>query len=363
MDKKDIRLISIVLACCALVWTTAAYAALPAACQQLSAAHYTQKVDNFLIIFDASETMKEAFEGMPKLEFAKKIVSCMNETIPDLPLSGGLRSFGRGYGLFSINATALLYGMTGYTKAGLSEGLAQITFPCGNTPLSQAINAGSNDLAAAQGPIAVIIISDGKATTDDPVAAAEDLKARYEGRICIYTITVGNDLGGLVTMKKIAGVTECGFMVTSARIATEEGMNDFIEKVFLKRKPVPVKAVEEPKVVEKIVLNAIRFDFDKSDIKPEYYPVLDEAIDILKKHPDKKVIIEGHTCWIGTEEYNMELSLRRAASVKNYLISNGLNADKLSIKGYGEERPIADNTTKQGRQANRRVEFKVLAND
>ncbi|MBW2184525.1 MAG: OmpA family protein, partial [Deltaproteobacteria bacterium] len=119
----------------------------------------------------------------------------------------------------------------------------------------------------------------------------------------------------------------------------------------------------EPKVVEKVVLNAINFDFDSATVKPEFFPVLDEAASIIQKHSEKKVIIEGHTCWVGTEDYNAALSLKRANSVRNYLAEKGIAADRLMVKGYGEEQPIADNTSSEGRKKNRRVEFKVIGDE
>ncbi|MEA1866807.1 MAG: OmpA family protein [Thermodesulfobacteriota bacterium] len=128
--------------------------------------------------------------------------------------------------------------------------------------------------------------------------------------------------------------------------------------------PAVVEEVKEevvvPEVPEKIVLRGINFDFDKSDIKPEFVPVLDEAVGILKKHPDTKVIIEGHTDWTGTEKYNMGLSERRATSVCNYLVEKGISQNSLETVGYGEADPIADNHTQEGQSMNRRVVFKIL---
>ena len=116
----------------------------------------------------------------------------------------------------------------------------------------------------------------------------------------------------------------------------------------------------KPRVVEKVVLNAVLFDFDKATIKPEFVPVLDEAVAIIKKYPGKKVTIEGNTDSVGTESYNIDLSLRRAGSVKTYLVNKGIPASQLETMGYGEEQPVADNSSREGRQKNRRVEFKVI---
>jgi len=120
-------------------------------------------------------------------------------------------------------------------------------------------------------------------------------------------------------------------------------------------KPVPPAPVKK----EKIVLRGINFDFDKSNIKPEFQPVLDEAAAILAKHANVSVVIEGHTDSIGTEAYNQKLSERRADSVKKYLVGKGIASSRLETVGYGELRPIASNDTAEGRAMNRRVEFKV----
>jgi OOP family OmpA-OmpF porin len=124
--------------------------------------------------------------------------------------------------------------------------------------------------------------------------------------------------------------------------------------------PPPPPAPAPAPVEEKIVLNGIRFDFDKSVIKPEFVPVLDEAVDILKKHADKKVEIQGHTDSIGTEAYNEKLGMRRADAVKMYLVDKGVTAENLTTQSFGESNPVADNGTKEGRAMNRRVEFKVM---
>jgi outer membrane protein OmpA-like peptidoglycan-associated protein len=127
--------------------------------------------------------------------------------------------------------------------------------------------------------------------------------------------------------------------------------------------PMPEPKVETPPppvVKEKIVLRGINFDFDKSNIKKEFVPVLDQAVEILKSHPDVKVMVEGYCDGIGTEAYNMKLSERRANSVKQFLVKKGISAGNIQTVGYGKTHPIASNKTAEGRAMNRRVEFKIL---
>lgn len=117
------------------------------------------------------------------------------------------------------------------------------------------------------------------------------------------------------------------------------------------------KIIEEEIAVQ---IKNIFFDFDKYSLRPESYPELNRLAKILQEHPDRKVEISGHTCSIGTEAYNLDLSNRRAQSVVNYLISAGCHGASLVFRGYGESKPIASNETEEGRVQNRRVEFRFL---
>lgn len=110
----------------------------------------------------------------------------------------------------------------------------------------------------------------------------------------------------------------------------------------------------------RLVLDDVNFDFDKASLRPQAYPKLDEAAESLKGWGDGKVEVAGHTDSRGSDAYNMDLSLRRAESVKNYLVTKGIPADRLVIKGYGESQPVADNATDEGRFQNRRVELNPM---
>jgi len=115
----------------------------------------------------------------------------------------------------------------------------------------------------------------------------------------------------------------------------------------------------------KIVLPEVYFEFNKSDIKPESYSVLDGAATTIKTvfagNADIKIEVQGHTDSKGSDQYNLDLSNRRANSVKDYLVLNhGINPDRLMARGYGESRPVASNDSDAGRAKNRRVEFVVI---
>jgi len=118
--------------------------------------------------------------------------------------------------------------------------------------------------------------------------------------------------------------------------------------------PTEPVATDEPIM---LTISHVLFDFDKWDIKPEYYRELDPWTDYLKSNPELSVIIIGHTDSTGPASYNQKLSEKRAQSVLNYLVGKGVDKSRMSSKGYGESRPVAPNTTKDGRQKNRRAEM------
>ncbi len=117
-------------------------------------------------------------------------------------------------------------------------------------------------------------------------------------------------------------------------------------------------------IIEKqtvVMLNRVLFTLNSSDLKPEAAEQLDQVVAGLKAQPTVTLEVGGHTCNIGTESYNLALSRRRAEAVRTYLLQHGLDASRLSAEGYGEFSPIANNETEEGRQQNRRVEFRILS--
>ena len=109
------------------------------------------------------------------------------------------------------------------------------------------------------------------------------------------------------------------------------------------------------RVVDSVELR-VEFDFNKATVRPAYHNRIKEVADYLDRHSDVDVIIEGHTDSKGSEAYNKGLSQRRANSVKKYLVDKfGISESRITAKGYGESKPIADNNTSEGRQRNRRV--------
>lgn len=426
----------------------------------------TQKVDNFLIILDASSSMRTMHKGHTKYDLAKALVSHMNQTIPEFPMTAGMRLLGQNFGVKTI----LTYGLTEYTTASLGAAIDGLTIPGSSiTPMSYAITAGSQDLESTTGQTAVIIVSDGKDVGQASVEAAQMMKEQYGDRVCIYTVLIGDDPAGKEVLRQITAAGGCGLLARDEVLNTAHGMAGFVEEVFFSKQPadsdndgvadamdncpatpagvavdmngcpldsdqdgvadyrdkcpgtaagapvddigcpldtdgdsvadyldkcpdtpsgtlvdasgcerdtdgdgvvdsldkcpgtprgVTVNSEGCPKMIEEKVSITLKveFDFDQAVIKPGFHPHLQEVAAFLNNYPDTKAVLKGYTDDMGTEKYNQGLSLRRAESVRNYLIEKySIDPSRLTAHGFGEADPVATNMTEEGRQQNRRV--------
>jgi OOP family OmpA-OmpF porin len=239
---------------------------------KLKTREYEQKVNTFLVVMDGSGSMLDSFNGMKKIDIAKGVVWRLDQTIPDLELTGGLRTLGQRF----TDDSVLVYGMTPYSKGAVGAA-AEGVYGGGMTPLGNAQGKVSGDLKTAQGNIAVIVVSDGKETDKKSVTAAQNIKTQYGNRVCIYTVLVGDDAQGRSLMEKISQAGSCGFSINADQIESSGGMADFVEKVFLTRLPdsdsdgVPDKFDECPDTPKgvKVDANGCPFDSDGDDV-PDY---------------------------------------------------------------------------------------------
>ncbi|MFB3924770.1 MAG: OmpA family protein [Syntrophales bacterium] len=335
---------------------------------KLAGGEFVPKVGNFIVILDGTTSMADPYRGATKSAFAKGLASLMNQTIRNMNLTAGLRTFGD-LSAWDYVRTARLYGMTQYTKTGLDKAINDVgTF--GTSPLELAITGASEDLKGTSGNIAVIIFSDGEDMDNKPILAARGMKALYGDRVCIYTVQTGTSPVGKKLLADVAQEGGCGFFVTGDSIASSDGMADFVEKVFFMRKtaharPAPLEEVKEAKVEkkaaaevvpERVTLNVL-FDTNKAAVKTKYFNEIKKVADFMEKYPTATAVIEGHTDSVGKVAANVKLSQRRADAIKNILVEKyKIEESRIKAVGFGPKNPIADNKTAAGRQKNRRVE-------
>ncbi|KKO17895.1 MAG: hypothetical protein BROFUL_03406 [Candidatus Brocadia fulgida] len=344
---------------------------------------YVSKIESFVIILDASASMKEEYNGIvnkghSKFAVAKDILMRMNNTLPEVEVNSAMVTFGHEF-LKPLDKTFIVYELTKHSR-GLLEGMLNgITIPDGCSPAGNAIKDAKNLLLTSGGQNAVILISDGEQLIGSPLKRVHDLKEMYGERVCLYTIFVGNTVEGEKELQELVRGVPCGFSVTADEIASSENMAEFVKKVFLTAIPKQVSTIDidtdgdgvydkddecpdTPKgaIVDSRgcwVVKGVTFDYKKWDIKEEFNSNLGNIVDILQKNPDMSIRIEGHTDNIGSMAYNIDLSEKRARAVKDYLVGKGIQASRISTVGFGYKNPIAPNDTEAGRALNRRAEI------
>ncbi|KAA3634375.1 MAG: glycine zipper 2TM domain-containing protein [Calditrichaeota bacterium] len=194
------------------------------------------------------------------------------------------------------------------------------------------------------------------------VIGCESMKKRDKG--AVIGGTAGAVIGGAIGSK--TGNTALGAIIGAA-IGGAAGayIGNYMDKQAAEMER-DLEGAKIERVGEGIKItfdSGILFDIDKSALQPAAKTNLEKLAVILNKYQETEILIEGHTDATGSDDHNMDLSIRRAQSVSGYLATNEVNATRFNVVGYGETQPLADNETTTGRQQNRRVEIAIFAND
>lgn len=314
---------------------------------------YVAKVDAFVVILDASSSMNFDYADRKNFYTAKDVVTHLNQTIPELGYKAALVGFGSGSCVNREDAR-VVYGPAGYKRADFSNGLTMLECAGGVTPMADGVDVGGGTVKGS-GKVALILVSDfWEINSNAVIAAVDTLKADYGDRLCIHTIKVGDADRGGDLIAALAGVNSCGSSMDAAALASSAAMASYVSDVLL----APAAVVK----YEKNTMSASAlFDHDKSNLKEEGKAALHTLDESIKAKGASVVDINviGHTDSDGTEEYNMGLSIRRAEAVRNYMVSEGVDASIIDVSGEGETNPIASNATREGRAENRRVDIHV----
>lgn len=162
----------------------------------------------------------------------------------------------------------------------------------------------------------------------------------------LITLPVGKDYAFNVHRK--------GYLFYSQNYNMKNISSDSVFNVDIPLEPIEANA--------KVILKNVFFDTKKTDLKPESITELDNVVRLMNENPNMKILISGFTDNVGKPADNLKLSTGRAVAVVNYLVSKGINNNRLSFKGFGEAKPIATNDTEEGRALNRRTELTVVSN-
>ena len=307
----------------------------------------TPKIASFDFFVDYSGSMMMHHQGLKveKIVMAKQIMDAMNAEIPDLGYSGSMHTFAP-YG-------ELIPQSGGYDKAAFSQAIASLRTDYAVFGRLTPMGDGIADLGpVAQGmskPAAIILFTDGDNNRgNDPVAEARRLYEAAPDAV-IHIVSFADTENGKAILDQIAAMKSDTVYVSALDLMAEDGsaLRQFVMDVFY-------TCGED----ESIMLHNIQFAFDSAELDSTARGLLNEAAYILQGKTGQ-IVVAGHTCNIGTDQYNQRLSERRANSVRQYLISKGIDANRLSAVGYGESRPKYSNDTEETRRLNRRVEISI----
>ena len=315
--------------------------------------------DNFIVLYDASNSMKGPLgnTGKRKIDAQKEILKDRNEDIPGLKLNAGLYTFSLGAGQVKREVLKAYYPMKPYDSKEFGKAIDQLpTKASGASYLQPALRELDPILGGLSGRTAVFLFSDGGYTRwsgefSTPLEIAKELAAKHS--VCFYVISNAEGAEQKALLKNLASINACSRVLS---------FQDFLEDkelqsgaLFVLNKKVFAGLFARDKVVG-IKTTNILFDYKSSDLKPEFNRELHSLGSFLKNNPKAEVTLVGHTDSIGSQEYNLGLSRRRAESVADYLIKNyNLDDSQISILWYGKAAPIFSNDTEDGRRQNRRV--------
>lgn len=342
-------------------------------------------VDQSVTIFDASGSQSELFsDGKATLE---SIVAAM----PNGTYQAGHVHFG-GYDRETT-------GVGRFDRGTLARAAKDAAYLQGTTPLFAIVeNELAETIGGTSGKAAVVVISDGLVTdyagrdrgAERTLDAARELVAGRKGQTCFHTVQTGDAPEGAAFLKSLAGVTNCGSARSAASLDSANALQAFSRSVYLggapapapKPRPTPVASTIPDSDGDGVVdpqdacpgtlkqarvdargcwsLRNLRFAVNAATIEPGFEQSLEEDIRVLKANPGVRVSIDGHTDSDGSAAYNKGLSERRAASVRDYLVTRGIDRDRLEVKGYGESKPAVPNDSAANKRRNRRVELTVI---
>ncbi|MCG8530623.1 MAG: OmpA family protein [Desulfovibrionales bacterium] len=296
---------------------------------------------NFLIDDSGSMMMHDAQTGMKKITIAKKVVQMMNEAMPPLPYMAAAETF---------SPFQQIVGYGPFDPAIMAKAVNSITedkeIRARWTEIGDAFMMLKPMMQTMAPKGAVVLVSDGVNNMGaDPVEALMGFYAENPG-MCVHFVSLADTAEGSKTLMELFNLNTCSVMADGRKLMNDPvAFNEFMVDVFY----TPIEVIDEV-----IVIDNVLFRFDSSAIMREARPILDEAAALIMASGDNTTVI-GHTDSIGSAQYNMGLSIRRAMAVRNYLMMKGVPGELIEVVGKGLYDPEYSNDTAEGRRLNRRV--------
>jgi len=323
---------------------------------------------SFEFLVDLSSSMRRPANcrGLAKEQAVTQLLQKMNRRIPGRPYQAALRVFGYKQTLTREDFTTLYFGPGQYAREGLESSISRLAAADSITPISDGLKSAEADLKVLPSPKAVLTFSDFQQSegSGQPLEVVDNARRRHSPGLTWHTFYVTREVEAERLAKNLARTGGGQAWNICSLLANDQAFEKMMLTIFgpgddLCRNAPPGAEVDERGCW--IAAFSQFFDFDKAVVKNEFRPRLAEAARLIREHvdPSHQVVVAGFTDNVGSPEYNLRLGRQRAQAVADLLRDEGVPADRLSVVSYGEERPIADNDTAEGRARNRRVEFHV----
>lgn len=320
---------------------------------------FIKTADNFIVLMDTSQSMNHRWakdSTQSKLEVAKEILVNGEQALPDL---------GYNAALYEFSPTEVLYPMGPLDKEKFAQAINSIKADAeGATFLPRALRDLEPVLQGASGKTVVFIFSDGSFSEigpglKDPGDITTELAAKYD--VCFYVIGDGTQTRDQKRLEDMGKSNECSRLIPFAKFVDNPQYNS--GALYVVKTSSEVQTVTEMKTTGAAGDN-ILYDFGSAALGMEYHDELDKVAEYMQSNPTSYAVLAGYTDSVGSEEYNLGLSRRRAESAAAYLMNSAnIDEDRIVLQWFGELNPVAGNDTSEGRRMNRRVEVAVGINE
>lgn len=207
---------------------------------KMKAGEYQPKADNLVVIMDASRSAGAVEGGSTDFQRSKKFVYRMNQTIPEMTLNAALRSFGQ-WRITTSEQTVLYFGPQTWSREGFQAAVDSVPWVKGGSPVDQAFDKSTEDMASFSGHTAVILVGDGEYQGIDGAGAAKRMKTRYGKNVCIYTVLASRETPEKVAiMKEIVAAGECGFYQHDANLESSQDVAEWVAAAMLEKGEGPL---------------------------------------------------------------------------------------------------------------------------
>lgn len=303
------------------------------------------KINSFDLLVDYSMSMGWKYKdtGTNRIVLAQELLEKINARIPGENYTAGLHTF-------APMTTASEFGP--YSRSGMQSAIGHLStnFVRDASKLSQGsgLDFFAQNYADLPRPGAIVSFTDGDYGAGRNSLNEAKIFYQTQPNMCLHFVSFANTEREQALIDEMAALNPCSVNVKAEDLlASDAAIDRFVEQVW--------GSGGYGRVV--MSANDVHFAFDSDVIHESQKRVANVVLRDLADDSDLKVRIDGYTCSIGPEDYNVGLSQRRANAVKNYLVDNGISSSRIVTKGHGEADPVADNNTRDGRAQNRRVEF------